>query len=158
MPSWHCQPWESNENNTHEERTSFTAHLLCTPLWENQLLCLVLKPTGSYFQEHLVTSGQIGPSGHPSHSSFHTGSNKAALASKYRSLTTKRYRKGFKKRHLHLNIAAALGLLRCQKKRLLKRRLVQAPQAPFKAPIHSKCCIGGFRETGLALVIVLRCD
>ena len=35
-----------------------------------------------------------------------------------------------------------------------KRRLVQAP---FKAPIHSKC-IGGFRETGLALVIVLRCD
>ena len=39
-----------------------------------------------------------------------------------------------------------------------KRRLVQAPQAPFKAPIHSKCCIGGFRETGLALVIVLRCD
>ena len=43
-------------------------------------------------------------------------------------------------------------------KRLLKRRLVQAPQAPFKAPIHSKCCIGGFRETGLTLVIVLRCD
>ena len=39
-----------------------------------------------------------------------------------------------------------------------KRRLVQVPQAPFKAPIHSKCCIGGFRETGLALVIVLRCD
>ena len=36
-----------------------------------------------------------------------------------------------------------------------KRRLVQAP---FKAAIHSKCCIGGFRETGLALVIVLRCD
>ena len=44
------------------------------------------------------------------------------------------------------------------KKRRLKRRLLQAPQAPFKAPIHSKCCIGGFRETGLALVIVLRCD
>ena len=39
--------------------------------------------------------------------------------------------------------------------RLLKRRLVQAP---FKAPIHSKCCIGGLRETGLALVIVLRCN
>ena len=39
-----------------------------------------------------------------------------------------------------------------------KRRLVQAPQAPFKAAIHSKCCIGGFRETGLAFVIVLRCD
>ena len=36
-----------------------------------------------------------------------------------------------------------------------KRRLVQAP---FKAPIHSKCCIGGFRETGLVLVVVLRCD
>ena len=51
-----------------------------------------------------------------------------------------------------------LGLLRCQKKRRLKRRLLQAPQAPFKAPIHSKCCIGGFRETGLTLVIVLRCD
>ena len=51
-----------------------------------------------------------------------------------------------------------LELLRCQKKRLLKRRLLQAPQAPFKAPIHSKCCIGGFSETGLALVIVLRCD
>jgi len=47
-----------------------------------------------------------------------------------------------------------LELLRRQK----KRRLVQAPQAPFKTPIHSKCCIGGFRETGLALVIVLRCD
>ena len=44
------------------------------------------------------------------------------------------------------------------KKRRQKRRLVQAPQAPFKAAIHSKCCIGGFRETGLALVIVLRCD
>ena len=44
------------------------------------------------------------------------------------------------------------------KKRLLKRRLLQAPQAPFKAPIHSKCCIGGFRDTGLTLVIVLRCD
>ena len=39
-----------------------------------------------------------------------------------------------------------------------KRRLVQAPQTPFRAPAHSKCCIGGFRETGLALVIVLRCD
>ena len=51
-----------------------------------------------------------------------------------------------------------LGLLRCQKKRRLKRRLLQAPQAPFKAPIHSKCCIGGFRETDLTLVIVLRCD
>ena len=44
------------------------------------------------------------------------------------------------------------------KKRRQKRRLVQAPQVPFKAAIHSKCCIGGFRETGLALVIVLRCD
>ena len=44
------------------------------------------------------------------------------------------------------------------KKRRQTRRLVQPPQAPFKAPIHSKCCIGGFRETGLALVIVLRCD
>ena len=54
--------------------------------------------------------------------------------------------------------AFGLELLRCQKKRLLKRRLLQAPQAPFKAPIHSKCCIGGFRETGLTLVIVLRCD
>ena len=43
------------------------------------------------------------------------------------------------------------------KKRRLKRRLLQAPQAPFKAPIHSKCCIGGFRDTGLTLVIVLRC-
>ena len=31
-------------------------------------------------------------------------------------------------------------------------------QVGCKAPIHSKCCIGGFRETGLALVIVLRCD
>ena len=41
------------------------------------------------------------------------------------------------------------------KKRLIKRLLLQAP---FKAPIHSKCCIRGFRETGLALVIVLRCD
>ena len=48
--------------------------------------------------------------------------------------------------------------MRRQKKSRQKRRLVQAPQAPFKAPIHSKCCIGGFRETGLALVIVLRCD
>ena len=48
--------------------------------------------------------------------------------------------------------------VRRQKKSRQKRRLVQAPQAPFKAPIHSKCCIGGFRETGLALVIVLRCD
>ena len=46
-------------------------------------------------------------------------------------------------------------VVEARKKRLLKRRLVQAP---FKAPIHSKCCIGGFRETGLALVIVLRCD
>ena len=27
-----------------------------------------------------------------------------------------------------------------------------------KRRLHSKCCIGGFRETGLALVIVLRCD
>ena len=44
------------------------------------------------------------------------------------------------------------------KKKRQKRRLVQVPQVPFKAPIHSKCCIGGFRETGLALVIVLRCD
>ena len=51
-----------------------------------------------------------------------------------------------------------LGLLRCLKKRLIKRLLLQAPQAPFKAPIHSKCCIGGFRVTGLALVVVLRCD
>ena len=51
-----------------------------------------------------------------------------------------------------------LELLRCHKKRLLKRRLLQAPQAPFKAPIHSECCIGGFRGTGLTLVIVLRCD
>ena len=51
-----------------------------------------------------------------------------------------------------------LGLLRCLKKRLVKRLLLQAPQAPFKAPIHSKCCIGGFRVTGLALVVVLRCD
>ena len=48
--------------------------------------------------------------------------------------------------------------VRRQKKSRQKRRLVQAPQAPFKAPIHSRCCIGGFRETGLALVIVLRCD
>ena len=40
------------------------------------------------------------------------------------------------------------------KKRLLKRRLVQAPQAPFKAPIHSKCCIGGFRETGTSKTYV----
>ena len=48
--------------------------------------------------------------------------------------------------------------VRRQKKSRQKRRLVQAPQAPFKAAIHSKCCIGGFRETGLALVIVLRCD
>ena len=46
-------------------------------------------------------------------------------------------------------------LLRCHKKRLLKRRLLQAP---FKAPIHSECYIGGFRGTGLTLVIVLRCD
>ena len=44
------------------------------------------------------------------------------------------------------------------KKRLLKRCLLQAPQAPFKAPIYRKCCIRGFRETGLALMIVLRCD
>ena len=34
----------------------------------------------------------------------------------------------------------------------------KAPQVPSRAPIHSKCCIGGLRETGLALVIVLRCD
>ena len=54
--------------------------------------------------------------------------------------------------------STSLGLLRCQKKRRLKRRLLQAPQAPFKAPIHSKCCIIGFRDTGLTLVIVLRCD
>ena len=54
--------------------------------------------------------------------------------------------------------ASELGLLRCLKKRLIKRLLLQAPQAPFKAPIHSKCCIGGFRVTGLALVVVLRCD
>ena len=47
-----------------------------------------------------------------------------------------------------------IRVVEAPKKRLLKRRLVQAPQAP----IHSKCCIGGFRETGLALVIVLRCD
>ena len=42
-------------------------------------------------------------------------------------------------------------------------RVVEAPkkglvQAPFKAPIHSKCCIGGYRKRDLALVIVLRCD
>ena len=55
-------------------------------------------------------------------------------------------------------VAPRLGLLRCLKKRLIKRLLLQAPQAPFKAPIHSKCCIGGFRVTGLALVVVLRCD
>ena len=41
-----------------------------------------------------------------------------------------------------------LVLLRRQK----KAPNVQTPQAP----IHSKCCIGGFRETGLAFVIVLR--
>ena len=29
---------------------------------------------------------------------------------------------------------------------------------PFKAPIQSKCCIRGFRVTGLALVVILRCD
>ena len=45
-----------------------------------------------------------------------------------------------------------------RQKRCQKRRIVQVPQAPFKAPIHSKCCIRGFRETGFALVIVLRCD
>ena len=43
------------------------------------------------------------------------------------------------------------------KKRLIKRLLLQAPQAPFKAPIHSKYCNRGFSETGLALVVVLRC-
>ena len=48
--------------------------------------------------------------------------------------------------------------VRRQIKRRQKRRLLQAPQAPFKALAHSKCCIGGFRETGLALVIVLRCN
>ena len=42
--------------------------------------------------------------------------------------------------------------------RLVKRLLLQAPQAPFKAPIHSKYCNRGFSETGLALVVVLRCD
>ena len=41
------------------------------------------------------------------------------------------------------------------KKRLVKRLLLQAP---FKAPIHSKYCNRGFSETGLALVVVLRCD
>ena len=55
-------------------------------------------------------------------------------------------------------IGIATRAVRRQKKSRQKRRLVQAPQAPFKAPIHSRCCIGGFRETGLALVIVLRCD
>ena len=43
--------------------------------------------------------------------------------------------------------------VRRQKKGASYRRLRR-----LKAPIHSKCCIGGFRETGLALVIVLRCD
>ena len=55
-------------------------------------------------------------------------------------------------------VVLGVELLRRQKKRLLKRRLVQAPQASFKAPIHSECCIGGFKETDLALVIVLRCE
>ena len=54
--------------------------------------------------------------------------------------------------------ACGVGLLRCLKKRLVKRLLLQAPQAPFKAPIHSKCFIGGFKVTGLALEVVLRCD
>ena len=40
----------------------------------------------------------------------------------------------------------------------LLRRQKKGAQAAFKAPLHSKCCIGGFRETGLALVIVLRCN
>ena len=47
--------------------------------------------------------------------------------------------------------SSTVRIVEVQKKRLLKRRLLQAP-------IHSKCCIRGFRETGLALVIVLRCD
>ena len=54
--------------------------------------------------------------------------------------------------------AAPIRAVRRQKKSRQKRRLVQAPQAPFKVPIHSRCCMRGFRETGLALVIVLRCD
>ena len=59
---------------------------------------------------------------------------------------------------LDLQVSSQTRAVRRQKKSRQKRRLVQAPQAPFKAPIHSRCCIGGFRETGLALVIVLRCD
>ena len=58
----------------------------------------------------------------------------------------------------HQKKLPGLGAVEVPKKRRLKRRLLQAPQAPFKAPIHSKCCIGGFRVTGLALVVVLRCD
>ena len=52
--------------------------------------------------------------------------------------------------------ASALELWGAKKE--APKKAPQAPQAPFKAPMHSKCCIGGFRETGLALVIVLRCD
>ena len=48
-----------------------------------------------------------------------------------------------------------ISAVEAPKKRRQKRRLVQAP---FKAPIHNKCCTIGFRETGLVLVIVLRCD
>ena len=59
---------------------------------------------------------------------------------------------------MYVPMIHVLELLRRQKKTRQKRRRVQAPQAPFKAAIHSKCCIGGFRETGLAFVIVLRCD
>ena len=48
-------------------------------------------------------------------------------------------------------------------KTVVRNRVVEVPKkAPRTgasgAPIQSKCCIGGFRETGLALVIVLRCD
>ena len=55
--------------------------------------------------------------------------------------------------YLYYRIWLQNRAVRRQKKGASYRRLRRLSRR-----LHSKCCIGGFRETGLALVIVLRCD